>query len=396
MKNEIRIDKTNSFNSIFRYIYVVLFITAISLWISMGILVTRQNPNNIGLIESKVQEVIFDQEENQYLFKVDGYEYNFKISNSFDDIPNLCNDLTVGEVVEVSYYKSTAEYGEVIVVSIKGESGFNIDMKERFHNDSITVLIIAIISTLIATITLIMDIYITRKRYYKIYNFYEFSAKSYANQFICFEDIEYLDKIKKQRRSVIVFLIMIIMLIVGVAISGSIFPDYPHIVIPIVVVLMSLMIFYLLKSCGYRLYREKEVDLFVSKYIAYLTSVVNYKERYCFNKDEFSLIDCWYEEDDEEAVEEYGNDIIKFTYEDMKFYAYCYFEKKFHSAHIYICSDKEIDGYPFICVMTPKIYQDIKENNVNIEGLDYLLNNLKEEIIYNNKNKIKYKSYKGY
>ena len=66
--------------------------------------------------------------------------------------------------------------------------------------------------------------------------------------------------------------------------------------------------------------------------------------------------------DDEEAVEEYENDIINFTYEDMKFYAYCYFEKKFHSAHIYICSDKEIDGYPFICVLTPKIYHDIKEN----------------------------------
>ncbi len=71
------------------------------------------------------------------------------------------------------------------------------------------------------------------------------------------------------------------------------------------------------------------------------------------------------------------------------------FRKKFHSAHIYICSEKEINDFPIIVVLTPKIYQDIVKNKVHIEGFEYLLSNLKNEIINNNKNKVKYKSYKN-
>ena len=61
MKNKIKINKNHIINSIFRYIYMLSFVASISLWISVCILNYRQKPDNTGLIEFEVVQVVFDE-----------------------------------------------------------------------------------------------------------------------------------------------------------------------------------------------------------------------------------------------------------------------------------------------------------------------------------------------
>lgn len=397
MNNTIKIDKTHIFNSIFRYIYITLFMISISLWVSVCILYCRQKPNNIDLIESEVTLIEFVEEENDYILELREFDHTFKVSNNYNDVLNLCEEVLIGDIIKVYYYKSTIKLDEVIAVKIEQDNNLIIDLEDNFKNDINSTVYVALIITIITVIILIIDIIISKRKYYKIYDYFEFYSKAYAVQRIYKDDLDSLVRTKKQKRAILEYIVLLVLLCVGIYICGIIFYDYPYIVIPIVVILMFLMIINLFKSYGHVLYREKNVELFVKKYITFLEGHTDDYIEYYFNEDEFLYVDINYEDEiDEEFEIERDLEYSKYSYEEMDFFAYCYFEKKFHSAHIYICSEKEISGTPFIAILTPKIYQDIKKNKVHIKGLDYLLSNLKEQIVINNRNKVRYKNYKNY
>ncbi len=321
MENKIKIDKTHVFNSIFRWVYMVLFIVSISLWISVGILNYRQKPGNIDMIESKLKNVEFDEEDDDYLFKLSGCEYTFKVSNSFEDVPNLCEKLPIGEEIKVFYYKNTIDLDQVIVTKIEVENNLIVNLEDTFKTELASITIGAIATTIVAIIVLVIDIIISKKKYYKKYDYFEFYSRLCAAQIICYEDLDFPKRTKKQRNAVIIFLILLLLLIAGIAVSGIVFPDYPHIIIPIVVILMILMSVNLFKSYGYRLYREKDVDLFIKKYFEYLEKDTEYVSEYCFEKDEFLYINNYYDYELEDEEDRDAIEYVKYTYEEMKFFA---------------------------------------------------------------------------
>ncbi len=393
MEDKIKIEKTNVINSYLRYIYIVMILVSISLWISVGLLKARHKEENIVYLESTVHSVWYDEDEEDYLFKINDCEYIFKVSDSFIGIPNLCNELIQEEYIKVHYYQSTTKYDEVIVVSIEERDRLLVDLGSTFTKQTLSIGIAASILTFNAIFLFIIDLMISKNKYYKTYVYFEYYAKALASNTVNYNGLSFEEQNKKTSKSTFIFFFSVVLLCIAIAIFGSLYPDLPHVIIPIAVAIMIVMIYYLFKSCGFRLYKEKDIYLFIERYFNYLNKDENYKSEYHFNKDEFLYSDYQYDDEYDCNLEQ---EYVNFSYDEMKFFAYCFYNNKFQSAYIYICSDKKINGYSLIIPLLPIYYQEIKKNNVYIEGLDYLLSNLKEEIILNHKNKIKYKSYKNY
>lgn len=410
MKHTIKKDKTKNIVNILRYFWVVMLVCAFTLWISLCMLVDRHQPDNIAVIHSEVQSVEYDEEDDRYLFKLKDFEHTLKISNSFD-VPDLCKTLPVGENVTVSYYENTAYMDAVIAISISTDGGVLVDLQESYLNDQKTVTIVATVATVIFVACLTTHIIVNKKRYYKTYDYFEYTSKTLAWQVIYCDELDFDARQKKRLKAVLIFGILFVLTLVAFALSAEKYPDYPHILIPILVVLCAFETLLLFKMVGYKIYKQQDVKLFVDKYMQYLsTQDMAHEYNSNFQKDKFIMLDnCsdflgYISYDEYSGWLDRGRYICPFdeiyhteySYEEMGLYAYCYFEKKFHSAHIYICSEKLFGGYPLVLSLSPLAYQDIQKNGVHIKGLDYLLSHLEEEIINNNKQGIKYKSYKDF
>lgn len=395
MSKIIKLDQTYKVNSVLRYIFVLLFVVSISLWITTIILINRDKSSNIDYFYSGIDSLSFDEDENKYLIKLIDYDYVFKVSNSFKNIPNLCENININDKAQIFYYKNTLGFDEVIVLSINTDNGFSLDLSNNFKNNLIGVLIGSVVTLIIGIVFLVLDIRITKKRYIKTYDYFEYYSKCLATEVVYYKDMSIENRRKLKLKAVISYIVEIILLSVGIAIFANIYPDKPHIIIPITIFIMIVITIILFILFDYRFYNKKNLDVFISKYFAYLNKKSTCNNNPMFEKDFFNYIDIYYESEiDEEMDIEYNNNNMKISYDDMKFYTYCYYLRKFNCVHIYICSDYIIDGYPLIIPLTNEIYNEIKTNNIHIEGLDYLLNNLKDEIIINIKNKVKYKVYK--
>jgi|GEM_PF-3128576 len=411
MQHQIKVDDTRKITSILRYIYIVLLVCAFALWISVGILLARHQPENVAIVNSELQSVEYDKEEDRYLFKLKDFEHTLKISNSFDNVPNLCDTLFIGESVTVSYYASTIDMDAAIAISIATQNGVVVDLQEDYTKNHTSVTIVAVVLTVVAIAGVVASIIISKKGHHKTYDYFEYTSKTLAWQVICCDELDFDARQKKRLKAVLIFGILFVFTLVAFALSAEKYPEYPHILIPILVVLCALETLLLFKMVGYKIYKQQDVKLFVDKYMQYLsTQDMAHEYNSNFQKDKFIKIDncddffgyIYYDTDsgfldNGKYISSFDQiDHTEYSYEEMGLYAYCYFEKKFHSAHIYICSEKLFGGYPLVLSLSPLAYQDIQKNGVHIKGLDYLLSHLEEEIINNNKQGIKYKSYKDF
>lgn len=393
MNNEIKIERFYNLKYIIRSITIITFFVAIVLGICVGILSNRHKPDNLEIIESTVKTVYYDEDEEDYVIEIRDFETAFKVSKNYKEVTNLCEVLKVGENIKIHYYKSTTKFDRAILVKLETENNFSIDLSDNFLMDLKFVFYFMLGLIGIGLVLLIITIILFKKKVYKTYNYFAYSAKHSLVPFIYYDDLKPLERTKKQNKALIIYIISIILLGIFIAVTGMAFEEYPHILIPIDVSLFIIITIYLFSSRGLRVYKENEVKIFVKKYLYFLE---NEKEDYIgltFDKEEFIYLDYDYDYDFE--TDETIETIKTLPYEKMNFYVCCYFQKKFHSAYIFICSDEIIYDHPFMISLNPKSYQEIKENNIYIEGLDYLINNLEKEIITNNQNKIKFKSYQG-
>ena len=120
-------------------------------------------------------------------------------------------------------------------------------------------------------------------------------------------------------------------------------------------------------------------DEFAKEYIRYLTSgstTVYYNSPYTFLKEGLK-----YERD---------NKVSYYDYHELRLYVVGLYAKKDYAVNIFICSDFNTDDEnvkDFIIPLTHDEYVDIKQNGIFVKNLDYLLDNLSNEIKLQNHRK---------
>lgn len=111
-------------------------------------------------------------------------------------------------------------------------------------------------------------------------------------------------------------------------------------------------------------YSEKNVPIFVKNYLRFIKHGPKQTNEPSFTKDGFKY-------DFEEET---------FPYSECKIYAAVVYEKAFCAANIFIVTEIASQDDFYITQLMPEEYEAIKENNVEVEGLDEALDNLEENI----------------
>lgn len=376
---KIKVDKYLGLRSILIIIFFTSLICAITLGFSAFLITNRNKPDNIIRCEGTILSVNYDEDEHHSLIVLNEYEYTFKITNN-----DLSNDLKKDDNVCLLYFNDTTSFAEVLVLKLYLGDNLLIDKTNSELESKNISLILMVIFTIVSIISLGM-----RSHFKKLVevDYFEYYAKMGFNKLESYNK----DKKTNKKRMIAVGIYMVVIVIVCtlIAVLGSNFPDYPHFIIPPAVLILVVNTYVLVKLYGYKWYNEKDVKLFVEKYLNELNQEIEQDVYEQFKSDGFYIYYVNYEEYSNEKIE--VSKIIK--YEDLNFYTYCYFTNDFHSVVIYICSDYLVYDEPFIMRLNQYNYYEIKQNNIKINGLDYLLNNLEEEIIKCHKDKIKFKKY---
>ena len=376
---KIKVDKYLGLRSILIIIFFTSLTCAITLGVSAFLITNRNKPDNIIRCEGTILSVDYDEEDQHSLIVLNEYEYTFKITNN-----DLSNDLKKDDKVCLLYFNNTTSFAEVLVLKLYLGDSLLIDKTNSELESKNISLILMVIFTIVSIITLGM-----RSHFKKLVevDYFEYYAKMGFNR------IDYYTSDKKTNKkriiAVSVYLVVIVIDCTLIAVLGSNFPDYPHLIIPPAVLILVVNTYILVRLYGYKWYKEKDVKLFVEKYLNDLNQKIENDEYEQFRSDGFYIYYVNWEEYLNGKIE--VSKIIK--YEDLNFYTYCYFTNDFHSVVIYICSDYLVYDEPFIMRLDQYNYYEIKQNNIKINGLDYLLNNLEEEINKCHKEKIKFKKY---
>ena len=145
-------------------------------------------------------------------------------------------------------------------------------------------------------------------------------------------------------------------------------------IIVLVVIVLLLILPFL-----HPLFYSKQSKIFKDDYLRYLKegSLTKYYDSpFTFKKEGLKF-------------EKDGNVIFN-DYHEVNLYTVALYSRGIHAVNIFIASDQNIESelderVEYIIPLTHKNYQEIKDNNIEIRGLEYLLDNLEEEIKINNK-----------
>jgi hypothetical protein len=156
------------------------------------------------------------------------------------------------------------------------------------------------------------------------------------------------------------------------------------------IALSTLYVFFINKP-----FKKKDVPLFVEHYKDFLENH-SLKEFYKkfelknFNDEGFLV----YTEPENKYEEPRFKELI--PYSSLHLYTIVQYRKMYNSCNIYIISEENVDeGYPVLVMVSPELYQLLKRNNVEVDGLDYVMNHLEDEINQHVDKNIKYVIYKN-
>ena len=375
-----KVDKYSGVRSIFIVVFITCLVCTITLGISAFLITNRNKPDNIISCEGTVLNIEYKDDQNHSFVTLNEYEYVFKVTNN-----NLFSTLKNGDNVKISYFKDTIKHKNVLVLKLYLNDNLIIDKTSSELNAKYISLNLLVVFTILCILSLGIRSYL--KKGVEV-DFFEYFAKkrfSRINNFLIDDK-----QIKKRNIALIIYILIWILDLSLIGILSSKFPNYPHYILPPTILVAVISSIILIKLYGYKWYKPKDVKLFVKKYIEYINQEVENHKLEQFKNDGVYIYSVdWDYAKNEQVVEV----IKKLSYDEYKFYTYCYFTNDFHSAVIFICSDSLVFGEPIIMKLNKYNYNQIKKNNAKIKGLNYLLNNLEKEIIECHKNKIKYKKY---
>lgn len=328
-------------------------------------------------INGTIESIEIDEEDETLLIKLKEYNNIFTSDLEKEKVENFHKNIKINDYLELTVSEKRIDKKKTPIIKASLENKEILNLEEDMIKTVNGLFLAFIIACCIAAILIIVLIIIKRQERKNYVDYYEHFLPIMSYDFINKKNYSVEQLEKRNNIVVISYIGCIFLLMILIIIFGNLFPDYPHIIIPIVVAIFSLATYLLFKYIkGYKS-TKADVKLFVEMYMKYLNKDEGINgEIVMFTSDSLIIGDYYLDDDDDELRTE-------ISYETLDFYVACVYKNNFHHAHIYICSDYMLTSYPICFKLDSYIYKEILKNNIKVKNLDYLLNNLEEEININ-------------
>ena len=347
-----------------RYLLFTVIFIALSV-----IMITNALTNNSKLKEenfTKLEGVVASLEvkETEYALTIEG-ESEVVIFNKESDskLPTLKDNLKVNDNVVIIYNKDAKE---VYKLTINNELKYDRLADAVKANKNIVIFYIAIGLVMIGLLVWNL-ITLVKEPTTKEIDYIEHvisNSRALTNTMMKKES-ETMKLIQKDQMLNKGIMGVMVILFVGLLFSKSLFNNqYVIIILSVVALALMFLIVALLKPKFY----SKHLEIFVNDYVDYLkTGALKEERTIYFEKESLKII---------EKEKTYN-----FEYSELNLFTVCVYSKTIAPVNIFICSslpDKE-EYKQFEDLIIPvscDIYKDIIDNNLNVAGLEEVVNNL--------------------
>ena len=332
-------------------------------------------------IKGSVEKIEIDEEDNFLHIKLVEHNNIFTVNMRNKKVRNFAETVKINDYLELIVSEKRIDKTKIPIIKVIYEEKEILDLEEALLKTANGFGIASAVGCYLTLFLVIIVILLKRNERLKLVDYYEYFLPISSKDFINKNNYSYEQLEKRNKVIIFSYLGFNVLLMILIAIFASIYPDYPHIIIPITTILCLISIFLLFRFTKYYKSTKEDVKLFVEMYMEYLNKEKEYSgEIQMFTDLGFKTFRYYLDEDVEEL------DAI-ISYEELDLYAVCVYKNNFHHAHIFICSDYIYNDFPIWVPLDNFMYKEIKKYNIKVKNLDYLLNNLEEEI---NKNKPKF------
>jgi hypothetical protein len=389
---KVQIDKRQSARATLMLLAIFFYIGGLIL-IGFGVkYVTDLNESNIVSTISTISDIKYDEENTNTIITTDNQTYT--LPNDFVTYEKISTTLAKNETYEFSYSLKYSAYGKNNVIKITQNNEVLVDVYNDYVIDSYSMVGVGGGIILLGLINNTIWMILRRKPKIENYSVIDvFLLTNYVSNNVT----------KKESRplprsfifiSIVIFMLLQIGLLSLLVVLINIDEKIGAIsILPFVIssiALSTLYVFFINKP-----FKKKDVPLFVEHYKDFLENH-SLKEFYKkfelknFNDEGFLV----YTEPENKYEEPRFKELI--PYSSLHLYTIVQYRKMYNSCNIYIISEENVDeGYPVLVMVSPELYQLLKRNNVEVDGLDYVMNHLEDEINQHVDKNIKYVIYKN-
>ena len=338
-----------------------------------------QNKNfkeeNYDVVEGVV--TYYEELEEHYQFSIKVEEKRTValgiLKESSTSLPKISDNLQFNDEIIIVYKKVSDESCEAYKVTINGELLYNrLEIMTKSNNKLI--IFYAIIGSLFIAYGVYCLIRFKKTDAVKEVTYIEYTItnnNAVTNAMLKSESKSMFLLKKEKLLNKCALIAMVAILFLSIFIKSYIQNKYILLIASAVIIigLVSVMIIYKPR------FHSKNLKIYIYDYIDYIkTGILKEKRTLILTKEGMKVVS-----DEEEHF---------FTYEDLNLFAVAVYSKTNAPVNLFICSNlvdkeefKEYDD--FIIPLSSDIYSDIIENNIEILGLDNLINNLYEETAAN-------------
>lgn len=378
--------------SILIYVYACLGLLILGIGIYM---IISNGVNNLVEVEGVIKEIRLDTENSWFFIELENTEYHYYLYSRLLD--GFENNLRIGDSVKYIISPNTfTDNKKLIFVIIKDGVELVNHYDDYMYNNAYLMVtlgaIILIVLGSLGTILLILHFKKDKKTIEVEYVNYYITNNVINPNFIIRKD----GKTQKQVSQIVIgYLIVILILIIVIIIGCLKMPDNPLAIILTSLGVAVIASIHMIKEIAIPKYKEKDIDEYMSLYYDNLMNYKNIaypKNPYIeFNDEGINFID--YVLNNE--TNKYDKVEIFVTYKELDFHALGVYRNSFNSCLIVVASNLDDNNERFkdtldvVWFLNVELLHLFKFHKVNVKGLDYLLENFKEEIIKNDCKKIK-------
>lgn len=347
---------------LFTIIFTILSIVMISNAISNNKKLTEDNFEKVEGIVTKIEIG-----EKEYTLTIEGQTENLIFNLESDStIPSLKDNLKETDKVIIIYNKEVKEIYKLTI----NENLLYDRLADAIKQNKNLIIFYIIVGSVMLALAVMNIVNFIKEPAIKEIDYIEYiiaNNRAITNTMLK-PDSKTMQLVKKDQMLNKGLLFILAALFIALIFSKSLFDN--NLILLLITVGVVSVVFVgviLLKPKFY----SKHLQIFVDDYLDYLNNGSFKEERTLFfEKEQLKLID--------------KEQIYTFAYEELKLFTVCVYSKSQVPVNIFICSElpdkEEYKAFEdFIIPLTRDLYQDIKDNNINILGLEDVINNLYNE-----------------
>ena len=390
--NRIQIDKRQSARATLMFFAIFFYICGLVL-VGFGVkYVTDLNESNIVSTISTISDIKYDEENSKTIITTNNQTYT--LPNDFVTYEKISTNLSKNETYEFSYSLKYSESGKNNVFKITQNNEVLVDVYNDYIIDSYSMIGIGGGFILLGLINNTIWMILRKKPKIENYSIIDvFLLTNYVSNNVTKKESRPLSK-----SFIFISIVIFILLQIGLLCLFVVLINYNEsigFICALPIGILSIVLSSLYACFINKPFKKKDVPLFVEHYKDYLEnhSLKEFDKKYelkCFNDEGFLV----YTQPENRHEEPRFKELV--PYSSLHLYTIVQYRKLYNSCNIYIISEENVDeGYPILVMVSPELYQLFKRNNVEVDGLDYVMNHLEDEINQHVDKNIKYVIYKN-